>query len=59
MPSDKTPHFLALDLAVRCLRAVIVNDVLDVVASDQVEFDSELSHYGCLDLVAVCCIAED
>jgi hypothetical protein len=47
MPSDKGNYFLALDLAVKCLRVVVVNDTLDVVESDKVEFE-ELSHYGCV-----------
>jgi xylulokinase len=41
MPPKTSPHFLGLQLSVDALRAVIVDEQLEVISSEHVDFDTE------------------
>ena len=45
MPSKTSPHFLGLQLSVDALRAVIVDEQLELVGSEHVDFDVEFPEY--------------
>lgn len=51
MPSKTPPknhHFLGLELSTEQLRAVVVDEYLDVVVAEQVDFDMEMPEYQCV-----------
>lgn len=45
MPPKASPHFLGLQLSVDFLRAAIVDEQLEPIGSEQVEFDVEFPDY--------------
>ncbi|KAG8847434.1 hypothetical protein FRB91_011774 [Serendipita sp. 411] len=45
MPSKVSQHFLGLQLSVDSLRAAIVDEQLELVGSEHVDFDSEFPEY--------------
>ena len=45
MPPKTSPHFLGLQLSVDALRAVIVDEQLELVGSEHVDFDLEFPEY--------------
>lgn len=45
MPPKASPHFLGLQLSVDALRAAIVDEQLELVGSEQIEFDNEFPEY--------------
>jgi len=47
-PAGKPAHFLGLELSTEQLRAVIVDEQLDLVAVEAVDFDTDLSEYQCV-----------
>ena len=52
MPSrSPTAHFLGLELATDQLRAAVVDEQLDLVGVECVDFDSELVEFQCVPLV--------
>ena len=44
-PAGKPIHFLGLELSTEQLRAVVVDEQLDLVAVEAVDFDTDLSEY--------------
>jgi len=45
MPPKVSPHFLGLQLSVDALRAIIVDEQLELVGSEYVDFDAEFPEY--------------
>jgi xylulokinase len=44
-PAGKPIHFLGFELSTEQLRAVVVDEQLDLVAVEAVDFDTDLSEY--------------
>lgn len=45
MPPKASPHFLGLQLSVDAIRATIVDEQLELVGSEHVDFDTEFPEY--------------
>jgi xylulokinase len=45
MPPKTSPHFLGLQLSVDALRAAIVDEQLELIGSEHVDFDVEFPEY--------------
>ena len=57
MPSrSPTAHFLGLELATDQLRAAVVDEQLDVIGVELVDFDTELSEFQYVSRIS-CCFA--
>jgi hypothetical protein len=48
LPSTAPAHFLGLELSTEQLRATIIDDELNVVGVESVDFDTELPEYQCV-----------
>jgi xylulokinase len=46
--SPSVPHFLGIELSTEQLRAVVVDEHLDVIVADAVDFDTDLPEYQCV-----------
>lgn len=53
VPKPGPPLFLGLELATDQLRATIVDDSLELVGVECVDFDTELSEYQCVSPAAI------
>jgi hypothetical protein len=45
MPPKASPHFLGLQLSVDALRAAIVDEQLELVGSEQIDFDADFPEF--------------
>jgi len=57
IPKTGPSLFLGIELGIDQLRASIVDDTLELVGVESVDFDSELSEYKCVSLFQVVSIS--
>ena len=48
MPAKASAHFLGLELAIEQLRAVIVDEDLNFIGTEAIDFDTDLTEYQCV-----------
>lgn len=56
MPAKSLAHFLGLELSTEQLRAVIVDEELNYVANEAIDFDTDLTEYQYVFTAAKCAL---